>query len=128
MANKAGIRKLSRGKETAAKAPVPKPGRSTKDAGKDQKRESELVALVRVSINEKKIIDTANLNLDEHLKQRGFTKAEERKPRPVKELLEIFLREIKEGWWVDAIWIWRNGINRAEIEILRKEIYKRMVK
>lgn len=92
---------------------LPKLTGSKKDNGQDKKSPVDFKAII-------------NKNLDAHFKQNGMLKAEERAPRKVGLLFQLYYDELSKGWWPENIWLWKQGFNRAEMELLRKELVRRL--
>lgn len=86
---------------------------SEKGTGKDSKSKIDNQTIIK-------------RNLEEHFKQKGMLKSEDRKPRNAKTLFQLYQNALLEGWLPENIWIWKQGINRTEKEILRKEIIRRL--
>lgn len=106
MGIKSGVRK-----KAVVKSRIQKPKRSKNSTKSNKKREAELQALVEK-------------NLDNHFKRIGYKP--DKPPRTIKKLLPLFVAELKSDGWVDAFWIWKNGINRAELVLLRKALVKKL--
>jgi len=108
------------------KAELHKPGMPVNKCGRSGKCKLSKDSLPKPSSSKKDTAENPGCGkiLDAQVKKLS---APQRKARPVKELMGLFIEQLEHSW-CDNIWIWHLGFTMEEINLLRKEVLKRCLK